>query len=229
MLAQAPAGLSCYLVPRDQDGFRVRRLKDKLGNRSNASAEIELDGAWAQLVGEEGRGVQTIIEMVNQTRIDCVLGSAALMRRAVAEAIHWCAHRLGLREAADRAAADAERAGRPVRSSEAATLVAMRLAYACDRGESAFLRLATPVAKFWVCKVTPWVVAEALECIGGNGYIEDASDLPRLYRESPLNGIWEGAGNIQALDAVRAMAKVPESLEAFVAEVGFVSDLDTSK
>ena len=229
VLAQAPGGLSCYLVPRAQDGFRVLRLKDKLGNRSNASAEIELDGAWAQLVGEEGRGVQTIIEMVNQTRIDCVLGSAALMRRAVAEAIHWCAHRSAFGKPLIEQPLMQNVLADLAVESEAATLVAMRLAYACDRGESAFLRLATPVAKFWVCKVTPWVVAEALECIGGNGYIEDASVLPRLYRESPLNGIWEGAGNIQALDAVRAMAKLPKSLDAFVAEVRSVSELDTSE
>jgi putative acyl-CoA dehydrogenase len=228
VLAQAPAGLSCYLVPRDQPHFRVRRLKDKLGNRSNASAEIELDGASAWLVGEEGRGVQTIIEMVNQTRIDCVLGSAALMRRAVAEAIHWCAHRVAFGKPLIEQPLMRNVLADLCVESEAATLVAMRLAYACDRGESAFLRLATPVAKFWVCKVTPWVVAEALECIGGNGYTSD-SVMPRLYRESPLNSIWEGAGNIQCLDAVRALSKSPEPLDAFVAEVGSVSELDTSE
>ena len=230
VLAQAPAGLSCYLVPRDQPGFRVLRLKDKLGNRSNASAEIELDGAQAWLVGGEGRGVQTIIEMVNQTRIDCVLGSAALMRRAVAEAMHWCAHRSAFgRPLIEQPLMQNVLADLAV-ESEAATLVAMRLAYACDRGESAFLRLATPVVKYWVCKVTPWVVAEALECIGGNGYIEDASVLPRLYRESPLNGIWEGAGNVQALDVLRAVERSPESLEAFFEELGGpLERLDFSK
>jgi putative acyl-CoA dehydrogenase len=220
VLAQASAGLSCYLVPREQPGFHVVRLKDKLGNRSNASAEIELDGASAWLVGEEGRGVQTIIEMVNQTRIDCVLGSAALMRRALAEAIHWCAHRSAFgKPLIEQPLMQTVLADLAV-EAEAATLVAMRLAHACDRGESAFLRLATPVAKYWVCKATPWVVAEALECIGGNGYIESDSVLPRLYRESPLNGIWEGAGNIQALDGLRAVERSPESLEAFFDEIG---------
>jgi putative acyl-CoA dehydrogenase len=230
VLAQSPAGLSCYLVPRDQPSFRVVRLKDKLGNRSNASAEIELDSARAWLVGEEGRGVQTIIEMVNQTRIDCVLGSAALMRRAVAEAIHWCTHRWAFgKPLIDHPLMQNVLADLAI-ESEAATLLAMRLAYACDRGESAFLRLATPVVKFWVCKVTPWVVAEALECIGGNGYVEDASVLPRLYRESPLNGIWEGPGNIQALDVLRAVERSPESLSAFFEEIGGPLDrLDDSE
>jgi putative acyl-CoA dehydrogenase len=228
VLAQAPGGLSCYLVPREQSAFRIRRLKDKLGNRSNASAEIELDGAWAQLVGEEGRGVQTIIEMVNQTRIDCVLGSAALMRRAVAEAIHHCAHRSAFGKPLIEQPLMQNVLADLCVESEAATLVAMRLARACDEGETAFLRLATPVAKFWVCKVTPWIVGEALECIGGDGYTSDTV-MPRLYRESPLNSIWEGAGNIQALDAVRAMQKTPDSLNAFVAEVGSVSELDTSE
>jgi putative acyl-CoA dehydrogenase len=223
VLAQAPGGLSCYLVPRD-NGFHIQRLKPKLGNRSNASAEIELDSAWAQLVGEEGRGVQAIIEMVNQTRLDCVLGSAALMRRAVAEAIHHCAHRSAF--------------GRPLIEqplmqnvladlcieSEAATLTAMRLARACDGGDGPFLRLATAVAKYWVCKVTPWVTAEALECVGGNGYVED-SVMPRLYRESPLNSIWEGAGNVNCLDVLRAIRKTPQALEAFFAEVEPAADL----
>lgn len=222
VLAQAPAGITCYLVPRDQPAFRVIRLKDKLGNRSNASAEIALDGATALLVGEEGRGVQTIIEMVNQTRIDCVLGSAALMRRAVAEAIHWCAHRSAFgRPLIEQPLMQNVLADLAV-ESEAATLVGMRLARAVDDGEWEFLRLATPVAKFWICKVTPWIVAEALECIGGNGYIESDSVLPRLHRESPLNGIWEGAGNIQALDVLRAVKKQPEALPTFVEEVGAV-------
>jgi putative acyl-CoA dehydrogenase len=228
VLAQAPGGLSCYLVPRDPSTFRIQRLKDKLGNRSNASAEIELDGAWAQLVGKEGRGVQAIIEMVNQTRIDCVLGSAALMRRAVAEAIHHCAHRSAFGKLLIEQPLMQNVLADLCVESEAAMLVAMRLARACDQGESAFLRLATPVAKFWVCKVAPWIVGEALECIGGNGYTADTV-MPRLFRESPLNSIWEGAGNIQCLDAVRAMSRSPESLDAFVAEVGSVSDLDASE
>ena len=227
VLAQAPGGLSCYLVERGE-GFRVLRLKDKLGNRSNASAEIELEGARGRLVGAEGRGVPAIVEMVNQTRLDCVLGSAALMRRAVAEASWHAAHR---------SAFGRRLAGQPLMQnvladlcleSEAATLVAMRLARACDEGEQAFLRLATAVAKYWVCKVTPWLVAEALECLGGNGYTAETV-LPRLYRESPLNSLWEGAGNVNCLDVLRAIRKTPETLEAFAAEVGPVGELDLSE
>ena len=223
VLAQAPEGLSCFLLPRRQEGFRIERLKDKLGNRSNASAEIELRAAEARLVGEAGRGVQTIIEMVNHTRLDCVLGSTALQRRAVAEATHHAAHRQAF--------------GRPLAEqplmqnvladlcleSEAATVTALRLARAFDEGDDAFRRLATAVAKYWVCKVTPSVVGEALECLGGNGYVEE-SGLPRLYRESPLNSIWEGAGNVNCLDVLRAIDRSPESLEAFVAEVRLADD-----
>jgi putative acyl-CoA dehydrogenase len=223
VLAQAPDGLSCFLLPRRQTGFRIERLKDKLGNRSNASAEIELHGAEARLVGEEGRGVQTIIEMVNHTRLDCVLGSTALQRRAVAEATHHAAHRsafgrrLGEQPLMQNVLADL------CVESEAATILALRLARAFDEGDHAFRRLATAVAKYWVCKVTPSVVGEALECLGGNGYVEE-SGLPRLYRESPLNSIWEGAGNVNCLDVLRALAKSPDSLDAFVAEVRLAED-----
>jgi len=223
MLAQAPGGLSCFLVPRvrgdgTRNGFRIDRLKDKLGNRSNASSEIQLDGAWARLVGDEGRGVATIIEMVVHTRLDCVLGSAGLMRRAVSEATHHAAHR---------SAFGALLADQPLMrnvladlcvESEAATVTALRLARAFDEDDQAFRRVATAVAKYWVCKVTPMVVAEALECLGGNGYVEE-SVLPRLYRESPLNSIWEGSGNVQALDVLRALRREPESVEAFTAEL----------
>jgi putative acyl-CoA dehydrogenase len=223
VLAQAPDGLSCFLLPRRQAGFRIERLKDKLGNRSNASAEIELHDAEARLVGEEGRGVQTIIEMVNHTRLDCVLGSTALQRRAVAEATHHAAHRsafgrrLGEQPLMQNVLADL------CVESEAATILALRLARAFDEGDHAFRRLATAVAKYWVCKVTPSVVGEALECLGGNGYVEE-SGLPRLYRESPLNSIWEGAGNVNCLDVLRALAKSPESLDAFVAEIRLADD-----
>src|SRR6266511_1913452 len=223
VLAQAPGGLSCYLVPRvlpdgERNGFHIQRLKPKLGNRSNASAEIELDGAWAQLVGEEGRGVQTIIEMVNQTRLDCVLGSAALMRRAVAEAMHHAAHRSAVGRLLIEQPLMQNVLADLCIESEAATLTAMRLARACDDGETAFLRLATAVAKYWVCKLAPAVTAEALECLGGNGYVEE-SGMPRLYRESPLNSIWEGAGNVNCLDVLRAIRKTPETLTAFFDEV----------
>ena len=223
VLAQAPGGLSCFLVPRilpdgERNGFRIDRLKDKLGNRSNASAEIGLENALARLVGEEGRGVATIIEMVVHTRLDCVLGSAALQRRAVAEATHHAAHRAAFgRLLADQPLMQNVLADLCL-DSEAATAVAMRLARAFDEQDDDFRRLATAVAKYSICKQTPALVAEALECVGGNGYVED-SGLPRLFRESPLNSLWEGAGNVIALDALRALEREPESLEALRAEL----------
>ena len=225
VLAQAPAGLSCFLVERPQPGFRIERLKDKLGNRSNASAEIALDGAVARLVGEEGRGLRTILEMVNHTRLDCVLGSTALMRRAVAEATHHAAHRsafgrlLGEQPLMQNVLADL------CVESEAATVTALRLARAYDEADGPFRRIATAVAKFWICKRTPPLVAEALECLGGNGYVEE-SQLPRLFRESPLNSIWEGSGNVNALDVLRALGREPETAEAFLAEVRLAAGAD---
>jgi putative acyl-CoA dehydrogenase len=205
--------------------FHLQRLKDKLGNRSNASAEIELDGAWGRLVGEEGRGIQTIVEMINHTRLDCALGSTALQRRAVAEATHHAAHRsafgkllidqpLMLNVLADLCV-----------ESEASTVLALRVARAYDDGDLPFRRLATAVAKYWICKVTPAHVAEALECIGGNGYVEE-SVLPRLHRESPLNSIWEGAGNVNCLDVLRAAAKVPGALDSCLAEIELAAGAD---
>jgi putative acyl-CoA dehydrogenase len=223
VLAQAPGGLSCYLLPRvlpdgERNRFYIQRLKDKLGNRANASAEIELEDAWACLVGEEGRGVPTIIEMVNHTRIDCVLGTTALLRRAVAEATHHAAHRSAFgRRLIDQPLMRNVLADLCV-ESEAATVTAMRLARACDEDERPFLRMATAVAKYWVCKVGPAHTGEALECLGGNGYVEESA-LPRLYRESPLLSIWEGAGNVNCLDVLRAIRKTPEALEAFLDEV----------
>ncbi|MGI9113130.1 MAG: acyl-CoA dehydrogenase family protein [Gaiellaceae bacterium] len=225
MLAQAPGGVSCFLVERPQPGFRIERLKDKLGNRSNASAEIRLDRADARLVGEEGRGIRTIIEMVVHTRLDCVLGSTALQRRAVAEATHHAAHRAAfgrlLIEQPLMENVLADLCG----ESEAATVTALRLARAFDEGDHAFRRVATAVAKFWVCKRTPPLVAEALECLGGNGYVEE-SQLPRLFRESPLNSIWEGAGNVNALDVLRALEREPESVAAFLSEVELAAGAD---
>jgi putative acyl-CoA dehydrogenase len=230
VLAQAPGGLSCFVVPRvlpdgGRNDFRIQRLKDKLGNRSNASSEVEFDGTLGWLLGDEGRGVPTIIEMVAMTRLDCVLGSAALQRRAVAEAAHHAAHRnvFGAR-LADQPLMRAVLADLAV-ESEAATTLAMRLAAAVDAGETAFLRLALPVAKYWVCKRTPAHVAEALECLGGNGYVED-SGMPRLYREAPLNSIWEGAGNINALDVLRALAREPAALDAFAGELTAAAGAD---
>ncbi len=230
VLAQAPGGLSCYLVPRvlasgERNAIRIERLKDKLGNRSNASAEIALDGAWGSLVGEEGRGVATIVEMVNHTRLDCVLGSTALLRRAIAEATHHSAHRVAFgRKLADQPLMQNVLADLCL-ESEAATTAAMRLARAYDEADLAFRRLATAVLKYWVCKLTPAVVAEALECLGGNGYVEE-SVLPRLYRESPLNSLWEGAGNVNCLDVLRAMEREPETVEAFLDELDLAAGGD---
>lgn len=228
-LAQAPGGLSCFMLPRVlPDGSRNRmhlqRLKDKLGNKSNASAEIEYDDAVGWLVGEEGRGVRTIVEMVNMTRLDCAIGSAAGMRTGVVLATHHAVHRQAF---------GAHLADQPLMANvladlaleaEAATTVVMRLAGATDRAaagdedEAAFRRLGLAVTKYWVCKRAPAHAAEALECLGGNGYVEE-SGMPLLYREAPLMSIWEGSGNVAALDALRAMAKQPQSAEAFVSEV----------
>ncbi|MFE7857117.1 acyl-CoA dehydrogenase family protein [Streptomyces sp. NPDC057403] len=227
VLAQAPDGLSCFLVPRVlEDGsrnvFLLQRLKDKLGNRSNASAEVEFDGTWARRVGEEGRGVRTIIDMVAATRLDCVLGSAGLMRQAVAQAVHHCTYR----EAFGGRLVDKPLMRNVLADlaleSEAATVLALRLAAAWDDGgdqERALLRLAVPAAKYWVTKRCTPVVVEAAECLGGNGYVEE-SGLPRLVRESPLNSIWEGAGNVQALDVLRALRREPTALNAYLQEVG---------
>jgi putative acyl-CoA dehydrogenase len=228
VLAHTEKGLTCFLVPRwrpDQtrNCFRIQRLKDKLGNRSNASSEVEFENTWARMVGEEGRGVPTIIEMVNHTRLDCVIGASAGMRQAVAQATHHTAHRRAFgRLLADQPLMRNVLADLCV-ESEAATLVMMRLARAYDDGEAGsaqrrFARLATPVAKYWVCKRHPPVVAEALECLGGSGYVEE-SIMPRLYREAPLNSIWEGSGNVMCIDVLRVLGRDPEALEAFFAEV----------
>ncbi|MFD5417647.1 acyl-CoA dehydrogenase family protein [Streptomyces sp. NPDC127069] len=237
VLAQAaPSGkdrLTCFLVPRvlpdgTRNAFAVQRLKDKLGNRSNASAEVEFDGTWARRVGEEGRGVRTIIRMVAATRLDCVAGSAALMRQALTQAVHHTEHR---------SAFGAPLIEQPLMrnvladlalESEAATVLTLRLAAAYDAGteqERAFLRLAVPAAKYWVTKRCTPMVAEALECLGGNGYVEE-SGLPRLLRESPVNSIWEGSGNVQALDALRALQREPQALNAFLQEIGLARGAD---
>jgi putative acyl-CoA dehydrogenase len=236
VLAQAPEGLSCFLLPRvlpdgTRNSMRLQRLKDKLGNRSNASSEVEYDGAFAWLVGEPGRGVTTIIDMVSATRLDCVLGSAATIRQACVRAIHYTSIRRAF---------GATLAAQPLMvsvladlalESQAATTLAMRLAGAADRaargdaGELALLRLALPAAKYWVCKRTPMAVGEALECLGGNGYVEE-SGLPRLYRDAPLNSVWEGSGNVTALDVLRALARSPGSADALLAEIDLAADGD---
>ncbi|NBH05812.1 acyl-CoA dehydrogenase family protein [Amycolatopsis sp. SID8362] len=226
-LAQAPGGLSCFLLPRvlpdgSRNPIRLQRLKDKLGNRSNASSEIEYDNAVGWLVGEEGRGVRTIIEMVNNTRLDCTLGSASGMRLGTVRAVHHATHRHAFGKALVDQPLMANVLADLAVESEAATTVAMRLAAAGDRPgdpqEQAFRRLGLAVSKYWVCKRAPVHAAEALECFGGNGYVEE-SGMPRLYREAPLSSIWEGSGNVAALDALRAMGKQPESVAAFFTEV----------
>jgi putative acyl-CoA dehydrogenase len=236
VLAQTDEGLSCFALPRvlpdgtRNAGFRIQRLKDKLGNRSNASSEIELHGAWARMVGEPGRGVRTIIRMVNHTRLDCVIGAAGGMRAAVAQATWHAAHRsaFGAR-LADQAAMANVLADLAI-EAEAAALVAMRLARAYDEAASdpraeLFARLATAVGKYHVCKRVPGHAAEALECLGGNGYVE-ASGMPRLYREAPLGSIWEGSGNVMALDVLRALRSAPAALDAFLDEVGAAAGAD---
>jgi putative acyl-CoA dehydrogenase len=222
VLARASHGLSCFLLPRvlpdgTRNAFRIQRLKDKLGDRSNASSEIELEAAWAQLVGEEGRGVQAIITMVNRTRLDCVLGTAAAMRQSVQQATHHAAHRSAFGQLlVDQPLMRNVLADLCV-ESEAATLTALRVAGAFDRDEAAFARVATGVAKYWVCKRGPVHAAEALECLGGNGYVEE-SGMPRLYRQQPLQSIWEGSANVICLDVLRALRRAPETLDALIAE-----------
>src|SRR2546427_480265 len=216
-LAQAPRGLSCFFLPRwtpdgERNRFHLQRLKDKLGNRSNASAEVELDRSWARLVGDEGRGVSTIVEMVNHTRLDCVIGAAAVMRQALVQAAHHCRHRSAFgRFLIEQPLMRAVLADLAI-ESEAATILMMRLARAYDRREqeAGFRRLGTAVAKYWVCKRAAPLGPEALECLGGNGYVEE-SILPRLYREAPLNSIWGGAGDVICLDALRSLHKEPQA------------------
>ena len=217
-LAYATSGLTCFLVPRwlpdgtRNAGFRVMRLKDKMGDRSNASSEIEYHGALAQRLGAEGRGVATIIQMVQHTRLDCVIGSAQQMRGALAQALWHTAHRSAFQKRLiDQPAMAAVLADLAV-ESEAATALGFRLAQAFDE-EDALTRLLTPIAKYWVCKRAPGLVYEAMEAHGGAGYVE-AGPMPRLFRQSPLNAIWEGSGNVIALDVLRAIAREPDGVAA---------------
>ena len=228
VLAQAPGGLSCFLMPRRRDdgaknAFRLMRLKDKLGDWSNASSEVEFCGAWARRIGEEGRGVATILEMVMFTRLDCMLGAAAEMRMALAQAIHHARHRVAFGKPL---------LGHPLMrnvladlalESEAALTFSLRVARAVDAAstdtkEAAFARIATAIGKYWLCKRAPVFVNEAMECQGGTGYVEE-SMLPRLYRQAPLNSIWEGSGNIQCLDVLRALSREPETGVALLNEL----------
>jgi len=227
VLAQTQEGLSCFLVPRvlsdgARNAFRLQRLKDKLGNRSNASAELELDSTWARMVGEPGRGVRTIIEMANHTRLDCVLGTTAGMRQAVAEATWHAAHRNAFGGRLIDQPLMANVLADLCLEAEAATATALCLARAYDQDadeqETLFKRLATAVSKYWVCKRGPRHAFEALECLGGNGYVE-TFPLARRYREQPLTSIWEGSGNVLCLDVLRAMATNPQILDAFLTEI----------
>ena len=236
VLAQAPDGLTCFLLPRvrpdgTRNAVRLQRLKDKLGNRSNASAEVEFDAALAWQVGEAGRGVPTIIEMVSATRLDCVLGSAAGMRLGCVTAVHYATHRRAFGASLISQPLMASVLADLVLESEAATTLALRLAGAADRAargdeaEAALLRVALPAAKHWVCKRAPLHAAEALECLGGNGYVEE-SGLPRLYREAPLNSIWEGSGNVTALDLIRGLQRRQGAADALVAELSLAAGGD---
>ncbi len=235
VLAQAADGLTCFVVPRvladgKRNAFALQRLKDKLGNRSNASSEVEFHSTVGYRLGDEGAGVRTIIEMVASTRLDCVLGSAALTRRALVEATWHTAHRSAFGDLLKNKPAMQNVLADLAIESEAATALSMRLAAAMDASlagdeqATAFRRIALPLAKFWVCKRTSFAVAEALECLGGNGYVEE-SGLPLLFRESPLNSIWEGSGTVNALDVLRALRR-PESLEAWLLEVGAAQGAD---
>jgi putative acyl-CoA dehydrogenase len=226
VLAQAAGGVTCFLMPRFRpdgsiNGLRLQRLKDKLGNQSNASAEVEFADALAWRVGEEGRGVRTIIEMVQLTRLDCVIASAGLMRMALAQALHHARYRTAFqRRLAEQPLMQRVLADMAV-EVEAATALVMRLARsfdlaATDAQEAARARLLTPTVKFWICKRAPALICEAMECLGGNGYVEE-SLLPRLYREAPVNAIWEGSGNIMALDVLRAFTRDSEAARSVLA------------
>ncbi|HZT27662.1 MAG TPA: isovaleryl-CoA dehydrogenase [Pseudolabrys sp.] len=226
VLAQSPKGLSCFFMPRwtpdgARNAIRINRLKDKLGNKSNASSEVEFHGAYAWLVGEEGRGIPTIIEMGNYTRLDCCIGSAGLMRQAVTQALHHARHRTAFqKKLIDQPLMSNVLADLAI-ESEAAAALTFRLARAYDESDEAALairRVVTPAAKFWICKRAPMVALEAMEVLGGSGYIEE-SIMPRLYREAPVNSIWEGSGNVMCLDVLRAIARTPNAADVLRAEI----------
>jgi putative acyl-CoA dehydrogenase len=231
VLAQAEGGLTCFLMPRwrtdgTRNAIRIQRLKDKLGDWSNASSEVEFEGAWAERIGDEGRGVATILEMVSLTRLDCLTGSAALMRQAAVQAVHLALHRRAFGKRLVEQPLMRNVLADLALEVEAATALALRVARAVDARagdahENALARIATALGKYWVCKRAPALVNEAQECLGGAGYVEE-SILPRLYRQAPLNSIWEGCGNIQCLDVLRALAREPEAREVFFAELDAV-------
>jgi putative acyl-CoA dehydrogenase len=228
VLAQTGNGLSCFLMPRFKpDGTKnkihFQRLKDKLGNKSNASGEVEFHGAWAKIIGDEGRGVANIMEMVRHTRLDCAIGSAGTLRRAIAESINHCQHRKAFGKLLIEQPLMKNLLADLALESEAATALGFRLARGFDESEFSeqarlFTRAATAIGKFWNCKRAIFAVGEALEVLGGNGYVEE-SVLPRLYRDIPVNSVWEGSGNVQCLDVLRSMHKEPKSIEAVFAEL----------
>ncbi len=230
--AQTKNGLSCFLLPRfkpdgEKNAFYIQRLKDKLGNKSNASSEVEFHAAHARIIGEEGRGIANIMEMVRHTRLDCAVGSAATLRRAVTEAVHHCAYRSAFGKLLIAQPLMQNLLADLCLESEAATALAFRIARGFDesrRDDNAkyFTRIATAVGKFWICKRAVFAVGEAMEVLGGNGYVEE-SVLPRLYRDVPLNSIWEGSGNVQCLDVLRSINKEPDSIEALLGEVKSVN------
>ena len=228
VLAQTEKGVSCFLLPRfkpdgAKNAFHIQRLKDKLGNKSNASSEVEFHAAYAQIIGEEGRGVANIMEMVRHTRLDCAVGSAATLRRAVAESLHHCAHRVAFGKLLIEQPLMQNVLADLCLESEAATALAFRLARGFDESANdeqakLFTRIATAIGKFWICKRAVFAASEAMEVLGGNGYVEE-SVLPRLYRDAPVNSIWEGSGNVQCLDVLRSMSKEPQSVEALLNEI----------
>ncbi len=228
VLAQTRRGVSCFLLPRfkpdgAKNAFHIQRLKDKLGNRSNASSEVEFHQAYAQIIGEKGRGVANIMEMVRHTRLDCAVGSAATLRRAVAESLHHCAYRVAFGKLLIEQPLMQNVLADLCLESESATALAFRLAKGFDESANdeqakLFTRIATAIGKFWICKRAVVAVSEAMEVLGGNGYVEE-SVLPRLYRDIPVNSIWEGSGNVQCLDVLRSMQKEPQSVEALLNEI----------
>ncbi len=227
VLAQSEAGLSCFFVPRflpdgSKNGVEIQRLKDKLGNRSNASSEVEFRGAWARLLGAEGRGVPTILEMGTYTRLDCVTGTAGLMRQAVVQALHHTRHRRAFGKLLSEQPLMQTVVCDLAIEAEAAMALALRLARAFDAQndprEAAVRRVLTSAGKYWVCKRGPELAAEAMEVLGGNGYVEEGA-LARIYREMPVNSIWEGSGNVMCLDVLRAFSKSPETRDGIVGEL----------
>ena len=235
VLAYTETGITCFLAPKmkpdgTRNAIRIQRLTDKLGDWSNASSEVEFQGAWAERVGPEGRGVATSLEMVALTRLDCMIGSASLMRQALVQALHHTQHRAAFGKKLIEQPLMRNVLADLALESEAATALTFRVARAvdassCDPHEAAMARLATAIGKYWVCKRAPAFVNEAQECLGGAGYVEE-SPLPRLYRQAPLNSIWEGSGNIQCLDVLRALAREPETRQAYFLELSAARGLN---